>query len=163
MEDFGEIIYFLIIILIGIVSSLGKRKKKKSISVDTQTTQNPNIPSSWDELEKQLRKQSEGTTHKRTSPAFETVQKPQRKHQFHSEEDDWDGRKYMSYETVDDVSKLRVKSQMKGTIYKNQSTFKSTTVRDIEPEAAPFEISLDNLNDAKRAFVYSEIFTKKYD
>lgn len=163
MEDIGDIIYFLIIIFIAIVSSLGKKKKKKSMTAGKQTTQIPNIPSSWDELDRKLRKQSESVTQTRTAQAFETVQKTQMQQHPYSAKAEKNVPAYMSYETVDDVNKLRVKSQMKDSFSKNRSTFKSKADRDLESAATHFEVSLENLDDAKRAFVYSEIFTRKYD
>jgi FtsZ-interacting cell division protein ZipA len=60
----------------------------------------------------------------------------------------------MSYETIDDVSKLRLKEQ-----YNNLEMVVSA---ETEKSDLLKSIHLDSEDDVKRAFVYSEIFNRKY-
>jgi hypothetical protein len=60
----------------------------------------------------------------------------------------------MSYDTVEDVSKLRIKEK-----YTNIETIESSETGKSDLLKS---IHFDNEEDVKRAFIYSEIFNRKY-
>lgn len=170
MEDIGEIIYFVLIIAFALLGSLGKKKKKKATVGESPGP--PAFPDPWSELEKQLtssqkapepkpavntqRNQPEGRSFRTEIPKYssETI---------YSSENDQSVYEVMSYDTVDDVSKLRVKKQMKETISKKQSAFKSIDLsKTPDTSYSPIDIEFDDIQDVKRAFIYSEIFNRKY-
>lgn len=170
-DSLGDIIYFLMIAIFALAGMLGKKKKKKPTI--QQDTGSPAFPNPWSELEKKLLEKEEPiqpkptpapqsrrtetrTTYKNEIPSFssETI---------YSSEYEEPIFERLSYDTVDDVSKLRIKKQMKESISKKQSVFKSTEIKDMQADTVhPFEVAFDDVDDAKRAFIYSEIFNRKY-
>ena len=69
----------------------------------------------------------------------------------------------MSYDTATDFSTLRAKKQIKESIFKTKTTFVDTlSESESATEFSPFTIDLANTEEAQKAFIYSEIFQRKY-
>ena len=69
----------------------------------------------------------------------------------------------MSYDTATDFNSLRAKKQIKESIFKTKTTFVDTlSESESATEFSPFTIDLANTEEAQKAFIYSEIFQRKY-
>lgn len=173
MEDIGDIIYLSLLIAFILFGGFGKKSKKKKRQQSKAT-----IPSNTQKnREKKLKdivssqpqpKSQTATSHKQvrwdrsaTKPLskipgdlFETVYSPKNEQSTNE---------ILSYDTVDDVSKLRVKKRIRESVLKKQSSFKSIEMLEkTDTSFEPINIELDNVQDARKAFIYSEIFNRKY-
>ena len=165
MEDFGDIIYLLLIAVAAIGSIFGKSKKKK-LEAKTEKQEKSvfeELEQSWEEFEATI----DGPL---SDPIPATPSKPyvspfESQPKLSTKPTKYETLKHepLSYDNVDDFSKLRVKKQLKESVFKKHSTLR---VVDLDNESEDAErtlnISLDNQEDAKMAFVYSEIFNRKY-
>lgn len=152
MEDFGDYIYLIAIVIAGLSSLL----KKKKPAANRQEPAMPDLDDVLPELEEEYIPRRDATT--RPEPVYE-------------EASDWYPaqtvvpapavqqveRVPVSYETVADFMKLRAKK----TVQKKNQV--SEEMKPVEVADSPeVQIELDSAEDVKRAFVYSEIFNRKY-
>lgn len=152
MEDFGDYIYLIAIAIAGLSSLLRKKKPRENQlpgdngmpDLDDVIPDLDNYPSTFDD-----------------SPAsYETVFTPESEittRPFHTPMEKHEMKVPVSYETVADFMKLRAKK----TVNKVQSSMISHEVELVEPEPE-YHITLDTAEEVKRAFIYSEIFNRKY-
>lgn len=165
MEDFGEIIYFVLLVIFAVIGGLSKKKKKKPAEPGSPE---PSVfPDLWPEKGRQFqtgRKIPEPhpaasvREYQQAEVSSGQSEMPRHTYSFESSMPE-----ILSYETVDDVSKIRVKKQMKESISKKQSFFKSDESRETaEIYHNPIEIEFNDIQEVRKAFIYSEIFNRKY-
>ncbi len=144
MEDFSDIIYFIVLVVFSLIGLFNKKKKEAAKKAQQQQAR-PVTPVQeeetdlWAEFEafwgeEQGAKQEE----KPREPSI------------------------LSYETATDYSDLKVKNRMKGTITRSESIFKKMAPIAEDKEQITYEVSLDDEEELRRAFVYSEILNRKY-
>lgn len=155
MDDLGDLLYFVILIGFSIIGALAKKKKKQSEKeheVPTSSTPNP-----WEELEKRFREEQEVFVPSPHKPTVIVESKPISERPNHT----FTG--YESFDSTDDISKLRVKKQMKESISQKISSFKkqdqNQTVATLQEEP---QITFENTEEIKKAIIYSEIFGRKF-
>ena len=165
MEDIGDIIYFVLIVIVAIGSFFKKIKKgedkKKSSpapNVDTSGGRDP-----WSEFEQMFedeRRRMASKSEQHSEP--ENTKRPEvRKTSFRKSPPAMDDLR--SYETVSDSKDLRVKKNMQESITRGQTTLKTEPMADDDSQQeARYEFPLADVDDMRRAFVYSEIFNRKY-
>ena len=51
---------------------------------------------------------------------------------------------------------------MKENIFKKQSSFKTIALDELSDPYPPLAIAFDDVEEVKKAFIYSEIFHRKY-
>lgn len=134
MEDFGDYFY-LIVIAIAALSSLFKKKKPTAATVPHDEPI---------DIEEQLRELFE---EKKVQPQPEIV-KPVEKPKENSFSN------YKSYETTTDTASLRAHKQV--------TKIPKTPVQMQEEVPAMLTVELDTVEQARKAFIYSEIFNRKY-
>jgi len=140
MEEFGNYI-FLILIVVALLSNM--KKKKKS---DTQKSEEKKHyeQTTWQEFKPEVEKKEFDKV------AKASTNKPAEEHNENT---------YATYDTAgNDISELRIKKPVKVSIenrhhlVENYQSEKSDTI--------PLE--LDSPEAAKKAFIYSVIFERKY-
>ena len=170
MEDIGDYIYFLLLAVFALSGLFGKKKK------DTKTSEKKKpvfdqIPKSWEELEEMMDKpqpkpQPATTVRPVTIPRSEPARPSTpfgTAEVISSPEYETTGYETMSYDTATDFSTLRAKKQIKESIFKTKTTFVDTlSESESATEFSPFTIDLANTEEAQKAFIYSEIFQRKY-
>ncbi|MDD4489470.1 MAG: hypothetical protein PHD30_03065 [Paludibacter sp.] len=136
MDSFGDYIYLIIILIAGISSILGKRKKMRK--TETEHTEIPELPDLDDVI-------PEFTDYKKPeNPIYHEVKIKETKIEI------------PTYDTVEDVSMMKAKRQVKLV-----KSFKE--LQPEEPESSILsEIELDNMDEVKKAVIYSTIFNRKY-
>lgn len=139
MEDIGDYLYF-VVLLIAMISGLLKSKKKKAQEQETYEREPREID--LDEVLQEL------------DPYFEKPAPVVRPEPQKSAPE-----RYQTYESIKDSSALRAKKQVAKTIH---SKIKTESIFEEPATVETFQVSINNLDDAKRAFVYSEIFNRKY-
>ncbi|MEA4935239.1 MAG: hypothetical protein VB102_01215 [Paludibacter sp.] len=135
MDSLGDYIYLIVILIAGISSILGKRKKKALENQDPV----PGLPDLEDIL-----------------PEFEPVTEPVRP-VYQEVKKKEKPVEHPSYDTVDDFSALKAKKQITHPV----KHFAESEMTVVEDSCGP-ELELENSDDAKKAFIYSEIFNKRY-
>lgn len=173
MDNLGDIVYLLVLVLFAITGIMGKKNKAKSKPTQTESGE-PAEPNPWEELERHWRKREAASTANRTKeirvePEWETYRS---KAHTHTSEpvvliqtyEPTEMEQPISYDTEDDVSKLRVKKQVKESVKRSSTSIKTsmTHAQADDTVAGAFEVSFDDVEDAKRAFVYAEVFNRKY-
>lgn len=152
MEDIGDYIYLIAIVIAGLSSLLKKRKPAGT----QQESSMPDLEDVLTDTDEEYYPRSE--PQKKTEPDFwdepsvytyepEVIPQPSVAVE----------KVPVSYETVSDYMKLRAKK----TVQPTHSSFENTLLKEQVVEPA-FEIELDSIEDVKRAFVYAEIFNRKY-
>ncbi len=180
MEDIGDIIYFIMIVVFAIAGMLGKKGKKqeKQEKPIPQKEEEEVIIPSWEEFEKQLQRKTEVVKPQpepqpkpvARSRSYESPQKktyrtevsPESAETIYSPEYEKPVFETLSYDTVDDVRKLRVKKQMKESVFKKQSSLKTVELEELHDTSRHLDIEFDSVEDVRKAFIYSEIFNRKY-
>jgi hypothetical protein len=144
MDSLGDYLYLIIIAIAGI-SGLLKKKKDPTKSAAPSTTKR-----SWEDVLRELTPiENEEVEEKYVEPVYTKVEPVK-----------LEPAKVMSYETIDDSSKLRAK--------RNTSTITSSNKSYPDQKKVALAVQSDNeyaLNspeEARRAFIYSEIFNRKY-
>lgn len=175
MDSIGDIIYFLVLIVIAVAGMFGKKNKahKEATQKNDKVPDTPSDP--WEELERQLRRKvtqpiPEPATPEpkpvvsQSRPVYKTETHKDSAETIFSSQREPLTREYISYDTVDDVSRLRVKKQIKESIFKKQTALKTTDLGNFENDSYTLlpEIEFDNIEEVKKAFIYSEIFNRKY-
>ena len=171
MEDIGDYIYFLLLAVFALSGLFGKKKK------DTKTPEKKKsvfdqVPKSWEELEEMMDKtQPEPQPTAPARPPFTIPRsEPARSttpfgsaEVISSPEYETTGYETMSYDTATDFNSLRAKKQIKESIFKTKTTFGESVPETVnEADYSPFTINLANTEEAQKAFIYSEIFQRKY-
>ncbi len=147
MDNFGDIIYVVLLIVAAIVSGIMKKGKKET---KTQTNPRPVAQPVDDEDWKDIFKQWEPETVKEPTVTKPTPTQTKTSSNFQ--------KKIESYETVSNVEDLRVRNRFA----KNDAEEDLSEVEAIDVTNIAEEIKLSTPEDAKAAFVYSEIFARKY-
>ena len=138
MDSIGDYIY-LIVIIVAAISSVMKKKKKKE-EADNRPARD--IMPDLDDVIPEY-----SVPEPRTFvPAPLTVKKEKPLEKLDSLE---------GYETTDDVKKVKAKKSLKVEVRQ------PVEFKDVEQEPDS-EYRLDDDEDVRKAFIYSEIFTKKY-
>lgn len=133
MDSLGDYIYLIVILIAGISSILGKRKKKRETEVETVD---------FPDLEDIIPEFTDYVKPER--PVYQEIKKKETNVET------------PTYDTVRDVSVMKAKKQVKPAM-----SFKE--LQSEEPEVSnSYEIELDNIDEAKKAVIYSEIFNRKY-
>lgn len=183
MEDFGDYIYLIAIVIAGLSSLLKKKKPAENQQESNMPDLDDVIPDFGEEEEEYVpqsepvftsrsdsrnenssRSESREEYVPRSEPVFTTrpgYREEATVYRHEPSRPDWKASTLekvpVSYETVADYMKLRAKK----TIHSIHHSMESAP--EIEEVQAPeFEIELDSADDVKRAFVYSEIFNRKY-
>ena len=177
MENIGDYIYFILLAVFALSGLLGKKKKDVKVPEKKKSIFDQ-LPKSWEEFEEMVGKPLQEAVPSETTvldrPVLIPASKPDVKTSRQiipadSSEEIWSPEyepsrfETMSYEMSTDFSKLRAKKQIKESIFKKKSSLWES---DPEPEnEADFrhtDINLDSTEEAKKAFIYSEIFQRKY-
>ena len=149
MDSLGDYIYLIILAVAGL-SGLLKKKKDPTKSAAPSTTKR-----SWEDVLRELTPiEEDDINEKYEEPVYTKVEPvkvvpakvvPAR---------------IMSYETIDDSSKLRAKRNTTTITSSNKmQPEQKNLVLAIQPSN---EYSLNSPEEARRAFIYSEIFNRKY-
>jgi hypothetical protein len=152
MEDFGDYIYLIAIVIAGL-SSLLKKKKPATMRQDSDM---PDLEDVLPETEEEYIPYGEAPN--RTQPLYRD--EPDWEPSPNSKKatlDKQEERVPVSYETVADFMKLRAKKTVQ---MKHQ--FKEEIKTEELDELPYMQLELETAEDVKRAFVYSEIFNRKY-
>ncbi|MDX9748272.1 MAG: hypothetical protein RBT57_07195 [Paludibacter sp.] len=146
MDDLGDYIYLIAIVIAGLSSLLKKRRKPEEQSGRDENHM-PDLDDVLTEDDDDFLPRMD--TAPVTTPARNTeVYKPLERKIDQTP---------LSYETVADYMKLRAKKSVKPSRSNPVYDEVNTTV-----DLTDLEIELESADDAKRAFVYSEIFNRKY-
>ena len=133
MDSLGDYIYLIVILIAGISSLLGKRKKKKRIE-----SEEVDFP----DLEDVIPEFAEYTQPER--PVYQEIRKKV------------EHKSIPSYETVKDISIMKAKKQVR-------TVKQSPVLQLEEQEDSFLsEIELEDVDDVKKAFIYAEILNRKY-
>lgn len=144
MDSLGDYIYLIILAIAGL-SGLLKKKKDPTKSAAPSTTKR-----SWEDVLRELTPiEDEEIEEKYEKPVFTKVEPVK-----------VEPAKVMSYETIDDSSKLRAKRNTSTISSSNKSN--SDQKKIILAVQSDNEYALNSLEEARRAFIYSEIFNRKY-
>lgn len=149
MKDTGTYIYLVIGVIIAILDFFRKEQKKKQKKEPKKTSSQSDT---WKEIKKQWKE------------VIEEQQAPPTKKEHNKAKQQKTGfdkarPQPLSYETTDNVSKLRVKKQVRESI---SQTHKKTTSHPTETPKTAFDIALNQPSEIRKAIIYSEIFNKKY-
>lgn len=141
MDSLGDYIYIIILAIAGLSGLLKKKKKTETSSAPKSTKR------SWEDVLRELtpiEPEPEPVIFEpEPAPVAKTIE-PQ---------------KIISYETVSDPSELR--SKKSASHFSPPKKQKKEEIEVIE-EKPVLEFSLNSPDDARRAFIYSEIFNRKY-
>ena len=136
MDDFGDIIYLLVVIG-AVISGLIKKSRKTKPETNPRpvaTEQEEN--DDWKDIFRQYTQEEQ-----KPQPVYQAPQPAP---------------KYQSYETATNYDDLRIKNRF--------ATVETDFEEETNEETADImsEINLATPSDAKTAFVYAEILTRKY-
>jgi len=144
MDSLGDYLYLIIIAIAGI-SGLLKKKKDPTKSAAPSTTKR-----SWEDVLRELTPiENEEVVEKHVEPVYTKVEPVKMAPP-----------KVMSYETIDDSSKLRARRNTSTITSSNKSNPDQKKV--VLAVQSDNEYSLNSPEEARRAFIYSEIFNRKY-
>ena len=139
MDSIGNYIYLIIIVSVGVISLL---KKKPDTNANDEV---PTPPSTdWEEI---LREIIEPKTEEVDIPAA-NIEEPV------------EVEKVVSFENTNNTNVLRAKKQVSNLI--TNQPIHTSSIEIIEEEMDTDLYQIQSINDAKKAFIYSEIFSKKY-
>ena len=136
MESIGDYIY-IIVIAIAIISSIARKGKKKE---EQQKTMPDNMPDLEDVLTD-------------TYAPFNKTEVVNKDFADYNK-----SQTVLSYDTVDDVSVLRAKKQVKS----KKAFVKENTEPILSAENIETMIDLSEIEEVKKAIIYSEVFNRKY-
>jgi hypothetical protein len=140
MDSLGDYIYLIILVVAGL-SSLLKKKKKASELKPAPVEEDDEPQTDWEDVIRNLIPESPAEEKKEFVPesaAFNPI---------------------VTYETVEDVSVMRAKKQ----VSRNTTSKKKIFIEDnVSTPNIIDDIQLNTVDDARKAFIYSEIFNKKY-
>lgn len=146
MDSFGDYIYLIILVVAGLSSLLKKKKNAdvlKPAPIETEFEPEPETEpeADWEDVLRNLNPETKTELKKEVvveKAAFNPI---------------------ITYETVDDVSVMRAKKQVS-----RNTTSKRKIFNEDEPPtiSAIDDIQFNSIDDARKAFIYSEIFNRKY-
>ncbi len=150
MEDIGDYLYLLVFAVAGLSSLLKKRKKAKE--VQEQENERPTV------FEQILGEEEDWWNESKEK--FETVSpappiNPVVTKQTYATRDD-----LMGYESTSRFEDIKVRRQNIASV--NRTEFELEELVDENQEDNQLDINLTGQDEAKRAFVYSEIFNRRY-
>lgn len=137
MDSIGDYIYLIIIIIAALSGILKKKKPVQSHTPDSE-------PQDFEEVLRELIPQE---------PAIV----PQQPFKAQTQKET---ASIISYENTDDISALKAKKQVSNLNHDMQRAEKIKIAEDEKNKNN--EIHLNSAEEAKRAFIYAEIFNKKY-
>ncbi|PWJ38492.1 hypothetical protein [Sediminitomix flava] len=146
MDNFSELIYYAIFLIISwALSTLGKKKKKKPIPTSAEqnqdgrnTSSSPNI--NWEDLVKQL------------NPNYvETKERPQFEEEYEVEEEEYEP-------VLNTFEQTSVKKEYE----KNQTNLKDTSTKENKSKSRSLRHKLRNKSDIRDAFVLKEVLDRKF-
>ncbi len=147
MEELGDYLYLIVFAIAGLSSLLKKRKKAKEVQEESQPTVYEQVLEEeedwWNESNKPI------------EPKAQPVVVPVSSTPSYSTRDN-----LMGYESTSKYEEIKVRKQKISNIQ-----FDTTEVDENLEEKEIAESIVLNLNDvdeAKTAFVYSEVFNRKY-
>ncbi len=143
MDSLGDYIYIIILAIAGL-SGLLKKNKKAETSSAPKTTKR-----SWEDVLRELtpvEPEPEPASNVFEPEPIPVIQKVE-------------PQKVVSYETISDPSELRSKKSV--SHISSPVKHKKEKIEIIEERPA-LEFSLNSPEEARRAFIYSEIFNRKY-
>lgn len=144
MEDLGDYIYIIVLAVVGLSSLL--RKKKKAAEGTEVLSDFPDLPDLDDVIPEYTRYDTPSKPVPPPPPAHPLQRVDLKKERMAS---------VMTYENTTDFTKLRSRN----TFQDHHS--KKVEIIELEEEET-LDVSFETTDDAKRAFVYSEIFNRKY-
>lgn len=144
MEDLGDYIYIIVLAIAGLSSLF--RKKKKAAEGAEVLTDFPDLP----DLDDVIPEFSDYEVPARPVPPPPPAPPVKRFEQMKERPTT-----VMSYENTTDFTKLRSRNTFK------DHHSKTVEIIELEEEEA-LDVSFETTDDAQRAFVYSEIFNRKY-
>jgi hypothetical protein len=148
MDNIGDYIY-LLIIAVAAISGLLKKKAKNAESHEL-----PKQPRKkafdFDEILRELI--PEEIKPVPVAPSKPVVYQPIKKAATNEN---------LSYETASDPSALRAKKHM-SKLANDLNEIKPIEIQYSEPVYRGVNVSLETVEDARQAFIYSEIFNRKY-
>lgn len=131
MDSLGDYIYLIVILIAGVSSLLGKRKKKREAEVETADF--PDLEDIIPEISEYVRPER---------PVYQELKKKVTE--------------IPTYDNVKDFAVMKTKKQVKPV-----KTFIESQVEEQQTSNA-YEIELNNIDEARKAVIYSEIFNRKY-
>ncbi len=141
MDDIGDYIYLIIIAIAGL-SGLLKKKKEKPTPMPIEEDPSTGMEDVWKDF----------------LPDNPVVRVPEPKESFF----EWENkeRKIATYENTDDPNALRAKNKVE----KYKSSMKSAPNKTVVEEKVSdeYDIEFKTVEDARTAFIYAEIFNKRY-
>ncbi len=144
MDSLGDYIYLIVIVIAALSSIIGRKKKAKQREQELPEAF-PDFPDLDDVIPEPEVRRAPRPVYVAPPPP-PPLKAPLQKSAFE---------KMTSYENTNDMSKLRAKMSIKPS--------KEFVTMEVESDDGPvFEIQLDNAEEAKRAFVYAEVFNRKY-
>ncbi|MFV0391332.1 MAG: hypothetical protein ACK5KP_05540 [Paludibacteraceae bacterium] len=171
MDSIGDVIYIFVLIIFAVAGMIGKKKEKEKKARHQMPT--PAAPNPWEDLEEQIRRKEnaqkqEAESLTRNKPPMQDLTQhseyvPVSSEAIYSSEYETPIYETMSYETVEDISTLRIKKQVESTVSKNFSPYQTSHSDMNNSSSKSTNVSFVNPEEAKKAFIYSEIFSRKYD
>ncbi len=147
MEDIGDYLY-LIIVAIAAIGSFFKNKSKKNEPAPIPDTKEEEMETEYEEVYEEIPEEVyTPIPNKRPEVVFESSFTGMTSTPHET---------IMSFENTADISKLRAKNDIKKTI----TTKQKTSIETIEEPESRF--SLNTVEEARAAFISSEIFNRKY-
>lgn len=140
MEDLGDYVYVILIAVAGL-SGLLKKKKEKPTTTPVEEDYTTVTKDVWKDF----------------LPDNHEVLVAEPKDNFF----DWETKqaKITSYENTEDLNAIRAKK----SVEKSKSTVQKTPKKIvIEENTSELNIELSTVENARTAFIYAEIFNKKY-
>ena len=144
MDSFGDYIYLIILVVAGL-SGLFRKKKQPDNMNPT-----PAAPKrSWEDVLRNLVPVEE---EQKVEPKYEKPILPKKKQSV--------PQPAMNYDKTEGSTGLRATKQVSQLV--SHQRVLVDEIKDEEPKSFLQDIQLHSLEDAKRAFIYSEIFNRKY-
>ncbi|MDD3077808.1 MAG: hypothetical protein PHH37_01730 [Paludibacter sp.] len=155
MHDAGDYIYLVIIIIAAISGILKQKKKKEDAAQKTNSGKKPVFEEILREL---IPEENAPQATIETKPVFETVANKNTSEP-----------RYKTYENTTNFSELKARKDLlihKNDIEKHHSHFsspkKDSSTIAITDDEDIGGLHLTNVEEARKAFIYSEIFNRKY-
>jgi hypothetical protein len=146
MDNFGDYIYLIIIIIAGLSGLLKKRKDNQTKHTPVEEDENGG---GFEDVLRELLPEREDLKPE-PIPAPVSVYEPIRSAKV-------TGSEFVSYETTNDISSLKAKKQV--TSYSPKQTLE---VESEKGDLDSLNVMINDADDARQAFIYSEVFNRKY-
>lgn len=156
MEGLGDYIYLLVILVAGLSSLLKKRKKQSGDYSESELPDMDDVLPEYDVFEETEPQFRPVYTQPTTSDPVSTASKYSTPI---TTENSMQSRSKPIYESVRDAKLMQSRNLKKSTPISEIEAFKQV---DEVPDTFVESIQFETVEDAKRAFVYAEIFNRKY-